>query len=88
MHFVGEEDGEGGEGNPLGDLGGNDSHLRQAGYSWVHRCAPRRAKLKEQLKRQKAAAWALNSLGQGLPGIALGTLWSDGASFLGLHLLR
>lgn len=37
--FVGEEDGEGGEGNPLGELGENDSHPRQAGYSWVHRCA-------------------------------------------------
>lgn len=42
---VGEEDGEGGEGNPLGELGENDSHPRQAGYSWVHRCALRCAKL-------------------------------------------
>lgn len=28
-----------------GELGENDSHLRQAGYSCVHRCAPRCAKL-------------------------------------------
>lgn len=45
QRFGGEEDGEGGKGNPLGELGENDSHLRQAGYSCVHRCAPRCAKL-------------------------------------------
>jgi hypothetical protein len=45
MRVVGEEDGEGGEGNSLGELGENDSHPRQAGYSWVHRCALRCAKL-------------------------------------------